>query len=152
MERLIALSAGCLLGLACGSGEAPAEAPAAPVAEQVETVEEIEPAPEPEPYPAGLAPFVEPWKGDLDGMIERRFIRVLTVQNPVLYFIDRGRELGITYEGVKWFNHVELITAKRIGRETVQYVANIYKYYLAYQMVIRQEELRKEAKGTSGGQ
>jgi membrane-bound lytic murein transglycosylase MltF len=46
----------------------------------------------------------------------------------------------------KWFNHVELIAAKRIGRETVQYVANIYKYYLAYQMVMRQTELRNEAK------
>ncbi|HJS72805.1 MAG TPA: transglycosylase SLT domain-containing protein, partial [Vicinamibacteria bacterium] len=50
----------------------------------------------------------------------------------------------------KWFNNVELIAAKRIGRETVQYVSNIYKYYLAYQMVVRQQELRKEAKGTSG--
>ena len=31
-----------------------------------------------------------------------------------------------------WFNNVELIAAKRIGRETVQYVSNIYKYYVAY--------------------
>ena len=51
----------------------------------------------------------------------------------------------------RWFNHVELIAAKRIGRETVQYVANIYKYYLAYQMVIRQGELRKKAIDSSGG-
>jgi membrane-bound lytic murein transglycosylase MltF len=35
----------------------------------------------------------------------------------------------------RWFNHVELVVAKRIGRETVQYVSNIYKYYLAYKMV-----------------
>lgn len=35
----------------------------------------------------------------------------------------------------RWFNHVELVVAKRIGRETVQYVGNIYKYYLAYKMV-----------------
>jgi membrane-bound lytic murein transglycosylase MltF len=32
----------------------------------------------------------------------------------------------------KWFNNVEVIAAESIGRETVQYVANIYKYYLAY--------------------
>jgi membrane-bound lytic murein transglycosylase MltF len=51
----------------------------------------------------------------------------------------------------RWFNHVELIAAKRIGRETVQYVANIYKYYLAYQMVMQQTKLREKAKGTSGG-
>ncbi len=34
-----------------------------------------------------------------------------------------------------WFNNVEVIAAKRIGRETVQYVANIYKYYIAYRSI-----------------
>ncbi|MDX1334867.1 MAG: lytic transglycosylase F [Gammaproteobacteria bacterium] len=33
-----------------------------------------------------------------------------------------------------WFGNVEVIAAKRIGRETVQYVSNIYKYYLAYRL------------------
>ena len=36
-------------------------------------------------------------------MIKRRVIRVLTVQNPILYFVDRGREVGITYESIKAF-------------------------------------------------
>lgn len=31
-----------------------------------------------------------------------------------------------------WFNHVELMAAQEIGRETVQYVSNIYKYYTSY--------------------
>ena len=34
-----------------------------------------------------------------------------------------------------WFNNVELIAAKEIGAETVTYVSNIYKYYVAYKMV-----------------
>jgi len=34
-----------------------------------------------------------------------------------------------------WFNNVELIVAKRIGRETVQYVSNILKYYVAYKLL-----------------
>jgi len=34
-----------------------------------------------------------------------------------------------------WFNNVEMIAAKEIGRETVQYVSNIYKYYLAYSLM-----------------
>ena len=34
-----------------------------------------------------------------------------------------------------WFGNVERIAAKRIGRETVQYVSNIYKYYVAYQLL-----------------
>jgi membrane-bound lytic murein transglycosylase MltF len=49
----------------------------------------------------------------------------------------------------KWFNNVEVIASERIGRETVQYVSNIYKYYLAYQMVMAQEEQRQKAKRAS---
>jgi membrane-bound lytic murein transglycosylase MltF len=41
-----------------------------------------------------------------------------------------------------WFNNVERIAAERIGRETVQYVANIYKYYVAYTLV--QEEVERD--------
>jgi membrane-bound lytic murein transglycosylase MltF len=67
--------------------------------------EVVDPAPEAAPLPAGLAPFVEPWKGDLDGMVERRYVRVLTVQSPVLYFVDKGRELGLTYEYAKAFEN-----------------------------------------------
>ena len=33
-----------------------------------------------------------------------------------------------------WFDNVEVIAAKRIGRETVQYVSNIYKYWVAYRL------------------
>jgi membrane-bound lytic murein transglycosylase MltF len=46
----------------------------------------------------------------------------------------------------KWFGNVELVAAKRIGRETVTYVSNIYKYYLAYQMMVRQRNARERAK------
>jgi len=28
----------------------------------------------------------------------------------------------------KWFGNVELVVAKGIGQETVQYVSNLYKY------------------------
>ncbi len=34
-----------------------------------------------------------------------------------------------------WFRNVEVVAAKRIGRETVQYVSNIFKYYVAYNLV-----------------
>lgn len=47
-----------------------------------------------------------------------------------------------------WFNNVELIAAEKIGRETVTYVANIYKYYLAYRMITEQREEREKAKET----
>jgi membrane-bound lytic murein transglycosylase MltF len=44
-----------------------------------------------------------------------------------------------------WFNNVEIVAAEKIGRETVTYVSNIYKYYLAYQMVMEQLEQRDKA-------
>jgi membrane-bound lytic murein transglycosylase MltF len=50
----------------------------------------------------------------------------------------------------KWFNNVEVLAAESIGRETVQYVANIYKYYLAYQMYMEQQEQRQKVKNTTG--
>jgi membrane-bound lytic murein transglycosylase MltF len=35
----------------------------------------------------------------------------------------------------KWFRNVELVVARKVGREPVQYVANIFKYYIAYSIV-----------------
>jgi membrane-bound lytic murein transglycosylase MltF len=42
-----------------------------------------------------------------------------------------------------WFYYVEIVAAKSIGRETVQYVSNIYKYYISYQMVHLQAEKKQ---------
>jgi membrane-bound lytic murein transglycosylase MltF len=46
----------------------------------------------------------------------------------------------------KWFGNVELVAAQDIGQETVQYVSNIYKYYVAYKMSLDQIRLREQAK------
>jgi len=45
-----------------------------------------------------------------------------------------------------WFNNVELMAAEKIGRETVTYVSNIYKYYLAYQMLAEERAERERAR------
>jgi membrane-bound lytic murein transglycosylase MltF len=53
-----------------------------------------------------------------------------------------------------WFGNVEQIASERIGRETVTYVSNIYKYYVAYRLVAEQAERRESAKqelGSAGG-
>ena len=36
----------------------------------------------------------------------------------------------------KWFGNVELMAAKDVGQETVNYVSNIYKYYVAYKLAL----------------
>jgi membrane-bound lytic murein transglycosylase MltF len=41
----------------------------------------------------------------------------------------------------EWFDNVETIAAQVIGRETVQYVSNIYKYYIAFRLISKQREL-----------
>jgi membrane-bound lytic murein transglycosylase MltF len=46
----------------------------------------------------------------------------------------------------KWFNNVELVTAEKIGMETTTYVRNIYKYYVAYKLMLDVEEARKKAR------
>ena len=46
-----------------------------------------------------------------------------------------------------WFGHVEVVAAREIGRETVQYVSNIYKYYVSYQLISEQRENRRRARG-----
>jgi membrane-bound lytic murein transglycosylase MltF len=44
-----------------------------------------------------------------------------------------------------WFNNVELIAARRVGQETVVYVRNIYKYYIAYRLQLDTLEARRAA-------
>ena len=43
----------------------------------------------------------------------------------------------------QWFGSVEHVAAKRIGRETVQYVSNIGKYWVAYRLASRHLEMRE---------
>ena len=43
-----------------------------------------------------------------------------------------------------WFNNVEVAASRRIGRETVQYVSNIYKYYISYTLIRDTIVVRRE--------
>jgi len=42
--------------------------------------------------------MMKSWTGDLDGMIQRRVIRVLTVFSKTFYFIDKGAQRGAAYD------------------------------------------------------
>ncbi len=66
----------------------------------------------------------------------------------------RSQTEQLGYDPNVWFDNVELAAAKYIGREPVQYVANIFKYYLAYQLSLEQlvnREQAREAAGMDGG-
>jgi hypothetical protein len=45
----------------------------------------------------------KPWKGDLDGMISRRTIRVLTTYSKTFYFLDKATQRGATYDAFRLF-------------------------------------------------
>lgn len=45
-----------------------------------------------------------------------------------------------------WFGNVERVASERIGRETVGYVSNIFKYYVAYKLLADQEARRAAAR------
>jgi membrane-bound lytic murein transglycosylase MltF len=58
-------------------------------------------------------------------------------------FRRKAVELGL--DPNVWFGNVENAAASIVGRETVQYVSNIYKYYVAYRMLEERMRERKEA-------
>jgi membrane-bound lytic murein transglycosylase MltF len=47
-----------------------------------------------------------------------------------------------------WFGNVERVASERIGRETVTYVSNIFKYYVAYRLLAEQQARRDAAKAS----
>jgi membrane-bound lytic murein transglycosylase MltF len=47
----------------------------------------------------------------------------------------------------RWFNHVEVVVAEKIGREPTTYVRNIYKYYVAYTLMLQAHADRDAARG-----
>jgi membrane-bound lytic murein transglycosylase MltF len=55
-------------------------------------------APEPSPATRQLNLEGKVWTGDFDAILERRMLRVLVPYSRTLFFIDKGRERGITAE------------------------------------------------------
>jgi len=49
-----------------------------------------------------------------------------------------------------WFGNVERVASERIGRETVTYVSNIYKYYLTYKLLFALRDERDAAEAEVG--
>jgi membrane-bound lytic murein transglycosylase MltF len=47
-----------------------------------------------------------------------------------------------------WFGNVEIIAGRRIGRETVNYVSSVYKYYVGYKLSNVRLEQERERHGT----
>jgi membrane-bound lytic murein transglycosylase MltF len=65
-------------------------------------------------------------------------------QNRIVRLRKKAAEDGL--DPNKWFGNVELEVAQDIGQETITYVSNIYKYYVAYKLAYEQARLKEKAK------
>lgn len=53
---------------------------------------------EPLPLEVNMDEMLQPWQGDLPGMLDRRVIRVLVTYSKTFFFIDKGTQRGITHD------------------------------------------------------
>jgi membrane-bound lytic murein transglycosylase MltF len=111
-DPAITLAGLCVLLCACsgpGAGSGPAETAAPPAGASPEAPETVADIDDPWLRPGRVAE----WTGDLDGMIERGFIRVLTTATRTAYFVDGARERGIVAETA---DALEEMVNKRVGK------------------------------------
>ncbi len=55
----------------------------------------------------------------------------------------RAKAAESGYDPNRWFRNVEVVVANEVGREPVQYVSNIFKYYTVYSLLMEQDEIRR---------
>ncbi len=55
----------------------------------------------------------------------------------VMRMREKAKKMGL--DPNKWFQNVEYAALRIVGREPVRYVANIYKYYIAYKLIHQME-------------
>lgn len=49
-----------------------------------------------------------------------------------------------------WFRNVDIVVSDKVGRETVTYVGNIYKYYIAYEMALERNKKKEAVRQAQG--
>ena len=69
--------------------------------------------------------------------------------NRIVRLRKKAAEDG--FDPNKWFGNVELEVAEDIGQETVGYISNIYKYYVAYKLTQEQNLEKQKALSAAGG-
>src|SRR5436190_14220641 len=116
---VILFAAFSVLIASCRSDSPPAETAPSPAVEQP-SVEEPSP---PHEIDATVLDRLrnEIWKGDLDGLVERRYIRALVLYNRTSFFYDGPQPRGAAYEALKEFEKF-LNTKLNTGKKPVYIV------------------------------
>jgi membrane-bound lytic murein transglycosylase MltF len=89
--------------------------------------------------------FSDPAIGDLDRTL---FAFAAYNAGPTRIQSLRRKAAAGGLDANVWFGNVEIVAAREIGMETVHYVSNISKYYLAYRMI---ESRRREKEAATAG-
>jgi membrane-bound lytic murein transglycosylase MltF len=71
--------------------------------------------------------IMKPWTGDLDGMIKRQVIRVLTVHSKTFYFVDKGAQRGTVYDAFRLF---EVDLNKKLAKEKKQKHLKVQVFFI----------------------
>jgi len=75
------------------------------------------------PTPRALPTKVGSWKGDFDGMVQRRLIRFLVPFSRTFYFNDKGRPHGLTADWAEDFErYINRKYAKQLGKRPITVV------------------------------
>ena len=133
LRHLVAVALMATIALACGgssdrqatatpppaAGSQPSTASPSPVAAEAaaKPADPAQAAGEPAPDDAAIESMLKPWTGDLDGMVERRYIRMLVTFSKTNYFLDGPTQRGATYDGAKLF---EKFLNDRLKSKTIQ--------------------------------
>lgn len=107
------LFAAVALGAVSCGGHAPSDDAAEPAQAGAETA----PLSRLDELPPGIEQLMAPWTGDLDGMVERRTVRILTVHNPMFYHLNGAKQGGIVYEAAVEF---EQALNRHLGRRRLK--------------------------------
>lgn len=86
--------------------------------------------------------------GDMNELEQWLFALAAYNAGPAKIQRIRNRATAEGRDPNRWLDNVELVAARQIGRETVRYVRNIFKYYVAYRLAWERRELRQSLGAT----
>jgi membrane-bound lytic murein transglycosylase MltF len=79
----------------------------------------------------------------MDGLQQWLFALAAYNAGPAKIQRIRRQAAAEGHDPNRWLENVELVAARQIGRETVNYVRNVFKYYVAYRMAWEKRRLRQ---------
>jgi len=80
---------------------------------------------------------------DMDGLQQWLFALAAYNAGPAKIQRIRRQAAAEGHDPNRWLENVELVAARQIGRETVNYVRNVFKYYVSYRMAWEKRRLRQ---------